>query len=44
MGYGMSAHGVFPCLILIIRVWKSIHKEKFIIEVVVLDISASNSS
>jgi hypothetical protein len=34
MGFGMSAHGFFPCLGLIVRVCKSINKEECIVEVV----------
>jgi hypothetical protein len=33
---GCSAHGVFPCLGLIVRVCKSINKEECIVEVEVL--------
>jgi hypothetical protein len=44
MGYGMSTHGVFPCLGLIVRICKSINKEEYIVEVVVLELSASSLS
>jgi hypothetical protein len=33
MGYGMSSHGVFPCLGLIVRICKIINKEDCIVKV-----------